>query len=63
MEDEESYDDQPQFENDDEAMDDEMDDELHQVNGDATENGSAVAARESNLKSVKGYRNRAQGLF
>lgn len=62
MEDEESYEDQTQYEDEDEAMDDEMEDELHQVNGDGAENGSGVRLQESNLKSVKGYRNRAQGL-
>lgn len=63
MDDEESYEDQPEFEDEDEAMDDETDDQLNDLNGDAAENGSGVPLLEPNLKSVKGYRNRAQGLF
>jgi hypothetical protein len=60
MDDEESYEDQPEFEDEDEAMD-ETDDQLNDLNGDAAENGSGVPVLEPNLKSVKGYRNRAQG--
>lgn len=63
MEDEESYEDQPEYEDEDEAMGDEIDDEHNEVNGDAAENGSAVPVLEPNLKSVKGYRSRAQGSF
>lgn len=63
MDDEGSYEDQQDFEDEDEAMDDERDDELNGLNGDATENGSGVPVLEPNLKSVKGFRNRAQGLF
>lgn len=60
MDDEESYEHQPDFEDEDEVMD-ETDDQLNDLNGDATEIGSAVPVMEPNLKSVKGYRNRAQG--
>lgn len=60
MDDEESYDDQQEYVDEDEAMDDEEDDEPNGLNGDAVENGSVL---EPNLKPVKGFRRREQGLF
>ncbi|KAJ5166830.1 uncharacterized protein N7482_005611 [Penicillium canariense] len=60
MEDDESYEHEQGFEDEDEAMDDEMGNEMDGVNGNDSENGSAIPMLEPNLKSVMGFTSRVQ---